>query len=1121
MSVTGIPTESNSKVSASRDTYAHNSTPTHVHNAISANRTPIRRAVHGTPFQEAKIMPLSTATFALEANDCELHSMSESIDTSLVQPASMWDSSAASSPRSQVSMYTSISAATTPSATTSQLSNINSVLTSNSTCKSSGRARHGVVSLPNTTFTEEPDLKGEIVPLTLARAHGINPSGASASISFKKRTQNVDEQSNRDYTSPIESEHALFDDSKSETASAHNSDDVWSLSAESSFVLEQVSHTLTALHSSDSSDTTVSSPARANDMELRHKDKSPNKPVSTLANATVASSSCSTSSSATKTRAASKCVYDRFQVVAQTPRTRHEKKSNNVNSDLRTAHSATTVSTTSSLNSACEVLAPSAIIANLHAPTLAVHSKIPRGASDLHEYNCIDRVTSTSSMNSAHFGVLDSPTFVRRAHKFRRALRASTSYEHLHFNANASFVPARKVTYKHFGAIADTSHNTNKRRIHSYTRADSNMDSTSDTDSNSDSESEVDTDADSVSATETDSNSATESVPITQAHFKNTTPHDNRAATLVVLPPVRNKHPKSVADCSALLKDWNRKYDGPITVQSGAHSYLTPHDYANRHTRVPRVTVLHTDQLNADLFELDTKNMCVTVSAGCSLGNLYKRLIARDYICVGGMCPEVCVGGFICGGGLGLLMRLHSTGADNLVRATVVKADGSVCKLDFAQQGASREENELMYLLRGGAQGVVLLCTVTLRVYKLPAKTWDAKYTLKPWTSERHAEVLATCLTDAFSASTPKYVAMQFNHSEESLEIRMHCHHEKRWTGLCGKYVSTDGTGTEYKHGRADWTSWFEVEWHERTNYEQVVEWWADDKKWPPNPPYAQFTRKSSVQYQSLTDAQLEQLLHYFTAARHQGACPAAPDTEYWQPAQRDIDHDGTFWSLTHEGSIVRFCHPNVQPRRTATRAVDTESECTSSESEIVPLRSSRHTRPTANEYARQFKYTKMATKHTRARTRGHIGGDNATKRALQLDIPFKPLQLNLWIMLMGGALKTSKWRKSAAFPHYKALAVWQYYVISSPAEKLTAEAWIADAEACVQASMRGAYVSFAHPAHGLDDYFLKNASKVHKLTEKYNYSHKFVQLYNCDIRPLLDQLDTDSSDEEEDDYSR
>ncbi|KAF8670535.1 hypothetical protein HU200_050559 [Digitaria exilis] len=104
------------------------------------------------------------------------------------------------------------------------------------------------------------------------------------------------------------------------------------------------------------------------------------------------------------------------------------------------------------------------------------------------------------------------------------------------------------------------------------------------------------------------------------------------------------------------------------------------------------------------------------VGPGATLGELYYA-VAREngggspLGFPAGICPTVCVGGHLAGGGFGPMMRKHGLAADNVVDAEVVDADGRLLR------GRAAMDEALFWAIRGGGGGsfgVVVSWTVKL-----------------------------------------------------------------------------------------------------------------------------------------------------------------------------------------------------------------------------------------------------------------------------------------------------------------------------------------------------------------------------------------------------------------------
>lgn len=94
-----------------------------------------------------------------------------------------------------------------------------------------------------------------------------------------------------------------------------------------------------------------------------------------------------------------------------------------------------------------------------------------------------------------------------------------------------------------------------------------------------------------------------------------------------------------------------------------------------------------------------TRSGTVVAGAGVQQVDGLRPLAARGLALVGGRCPNVALGGYVQGGGIGWQTRRHGLGSDRLVRASVVLPDGRLVR-------ASAEEHaDLFWALQGGGGG--------------------------------------------------------------------------------------------------------------------------------------------------------------------------------------------------------------------------------------------------------------------------------------------------------------------------------------------------------------------------------------------------------------------------------
>ncbi|WP_225448261.1 FAD-dependent oxidoreductase [Streptacidiphilus sp. P02-A3a] len=124
-----------------------------------------------------------------------------------------------------------------------------------------------------------------------------------------------------------------------------------------------------------------------------------------------------------------------------------------------------------------------------------------------------------------------------------------------------------------------------------------------------------------------------------------------------------------------------------VAVRSGGHS---PGGYSTTTGLVVDVSRLN---------QLRVGDSTVTVGAGTQQIDVLGPLAARGLALSGGSCPTVGLGGFVQGGGFGLLTRAQGMACDHLVSAEVVLADGRIVSC------SENEEPDLYWALRGGGGG--------------------------------------------------------------------------------------------------------------------------------------------------------------------------------------------------------------------------------------------------------------------------------------------------------------------------------------------------------------------------------------------------------------------------------
>jgi FAD/FMN-containing dehydrogenase len=150
--------------------------------------------------------------------------------------------------------------------------------------------------------------------------------------------------------------------------------------------------------------------------------------------------------------------------------------------------------------------------------------------------------------------------------------------------------------------------------------------------------------------------------------------------------------PGAIAYCAsaadvALCLGFAQDYALPLAARSGGHS-------AGGYSTTPGL-VIDVSRLNS----ITLGGSTATIGAGAELVDIITTLGPAGVTISGGYCPTVAAGGFLQGGGLGLLTRSIGVASDMVTSAQVVLADGSVVT---ASPG---RHSDLFWALRGGGGG--------------------------------------------------------------------------------------------------------------------------------------------------------------------------------------------------------------------------------------------------------------------------------------------------------------------------------------------------------------------------------------------------------------------------------
>jgi FAD/FMN-containing dehydrogenase len=143
-----------------------------------------------------------------------------------------------------------------------------------------------------------------------------------------------------------------------------------------------------------------------------------------------------------------------------------------------------------------------------------------------------------------------------------------------------------------------------------------------------------------------------------------------------------------------------RRAAQPVAVRSGGHCFAGRSSTTGVVIDVSPMTGVEVDGDRA------------VIGAGTRLAEVYARLAAHGRTIAAGCGPTVGISGLTLGGGLGILGRRHGLTSDQLLAATLVRADGRVVEAD----------DDLLWTLRGGgAPGVVT--SLTFRTVPAPDST--------------------------------------------------------------------------------------------------------------------------------------------------------------------------------------------------------------------------------------------------------------------------------------------------------------------------------------------------------------------------------------------------------------
>jgi hypothetical protein len=152
----------------------------------------------------------------------------------------------------------------------------------------------------------------------------------------------------------------------------------------------------------------------------------------------------------------------------------------------------------------------------------------------------------------------------------------------------------------------------------------------------------------------------------------------------------------------ALNMAWAGPAQLPFTVLSGGHCTAG----------FSATDGMLIDVSNLNSVTVDPVGMTAIIGCGCNFATLYSTLDEYGLHVPGGECDEVCVGGYMQGGGQGFTSRTYGMHCDNVIEVRVMLSDGSIVTAN------AQHNYDLWWAVRGGTGGnfgVLLTEKVQLR----------------------------------------------------------------------------------------------------------------------------------------------------------------------------------------------------------------------------------------------------------------------------------------------------------------------------------------------------------------------------------------------------------------------
>ncbi len=188
--------------------------------------------------------------------------------------------------------------------------------------------------------------------------------------------------------------------------------------------------------------------------------------------------------------------------------------------------------------------------------------------------------------------------------------------------------------------------------------------------------------------------------------------------------------PKVIALCTTTAEvaeavRYARKYGLRIAVKSGGHSM------EGLSTNSDGMVINLSKMNSVELLD----NGAIKAGPGCTLSNLYDKILPMGRIIPAGSCGGVALGGLTTGGGYGLFSRKFGLTCDHLIEATFVDGNGKIHQ--------AKDDQELLWALRGGGSGNFGIVTeMIFRSHQAPVTMQSHHFKARKLDANRAASIL-------------------------------------------------------------------------------------------------------------------------------------------------------------------------------------------------------------------------------------------------------------------------------------------------------------------------------------------------------------------------------------------